>query len=254
MKLPIEFEKSLVSKEYDQGALIKGRFDTTLGKLLEAKQFMESAAFTRLPESAQQTTTQLYRQNVEILKGADANRGGVCQCLAIKWLKLKMKEQSKKQTGNNKVTPDDRVNLLREADRLDKAIQKMTAASKVPLGQLYTVAFEEAMNLYKVTAKRGWDRPVTTKELCSTVKANPHGYFLAGIRCPKLENGKHAIGIYTSDGGVLGMGKHAYVFDPNFGEMMFPLGDFGTLFPKLVLECYGTTNDDVPVFAQFQRG
>ena len=254
MKLPAEFQKSLVSNEFDQGALIKGRFDTTLSTLLESKRFMESEAFTSLPGSEQQTTVQLYARNVEILKGADANRGGVCQCLSIKWLKLKMKEQSKNQTGKNKVAPDDRVNLLREADRLDKAIQRMTAASKVPLGQLYTVAFEEAMKLYKVTAKRGWDKPVTMKELCSTVKANPHGYFLAGIRCPKLENGKHAIGIYTSDGGMLGTGKHAYVFDPNFGEMKFPLGDFGTLFPKLVFECYGTTKDDVPVFAQFSRG
>jgi hypothetical protein len=253
MKLPMEFQKSLVSSEFDQGALIQGRADKTLSHLQEAKRFMESEAFTRLPGSQQQTTVQLYRRNVEILQGARAHRGGVCQCLAIKWLKLKMKEQSKKQTGTNKVAPDDRVNLLREADRLDKAIERMTAASNVKFGQIYTVAFEEAMKLYKVTAKKGWDRPVTMKELCSTVKANPHGYFLAGIRCPKLENGKHAIGIYTSDGGMLGAGKHAYVFDPNFGEMKFPLGDFGTLFPKLVLECYGTTNDDVPVFAQFER-
>ena len=253
MKLPMEFQKSLVSNEYDQGALIKGRFDKTLDQLQGAKQFMESDAFTRLPQSQQQTTRQLYARNVEILKGADANRGGVCQCLAIKWLKLKMKEQSKMQTGKNKVAPDDRVNLLREADRLDKAIQRMTAASTVKFGQIYTVAFEEAMKLYKVTAKKGWDKPVTMKELCATVKANSHAYFLAGIRCPKLENGKHAIGIYTSDGGMLGAGKHAYVFDPNFGEMKFPLGDFGTLFPKLVFECYGTTKDDVPVFAQFER-
>jgi len=253
MKLPLEFQTSLVSSEFDQAALIKGRFDTTLGKLQDAMAFMQTDAFTKLPETAQQTTEQLYRKNVEILKAADANRGGVCQCLAIKWLKLKMKEQRKGLTGKNKVAPDDRVNLLREADRLDKAIQRMSASSKGPFGQLYTVAFEEAMKLYKVTPKRGWDKQVTLKELGTTVKSNPHGYFLAGIRCPKLDNGKHAIGIYTSDGGVLGTGKHAYVFDPNFGEMRFPLGDFGTSFPKLVLECYGTTNNDVPVFAQFER-
>ncbi len=48
---------------------------------------------------------QLYRRNVEILQGAEAHRGGVCQCLAIKWLKLKMKEQSKKQTGTTRSRP-----------------------------------------------------------------------------------------------------------------------------------------------------
>lgn len=240
MDIPEKYKRYLVGK-FEQGDEIQKRADYYLSLLTNAKAVLEQN-----PQAMNATAGKLYSGNVENLKQALNNRAGACQCLAIKWLKLKMKEQSSGKTGKHKISSDTRLDKLRDPDRLDKVLRKMSEASSK---QTFIYAFEEAMNQFHVTPKPHWNGTVPLAKLCKDVMSQPHSYFVVGINCPKLD-GNHAVAVYTSDGGVFGSGKHAYVFDPNIGEIKFPLSDFGTLFPGLIAESYGSTEDSVLVFAQ----
>jgi hypothetical protein len=240
MKLPADLQKYMTSKEYDQGALIASRRDSIMNILLPATEFLKER-----PDAQSKAVMDAFKKNVDLYKDTAERVTGVCQCLAIKWLKYKMKERQLGLKGSSKVLPDSRVDKLRLEKTLDKAVGRQTEAGKQPI---YTMAFEAAMQLYNVTAQYGWDKQRTLKDLCSIVKGKTHGFFVAGIKTPKYD-GNHAVAIYTS-GGQLGAKKHAYVFDPNYGEMAFPLSDFGRLFPHLVQTCYQTPEDGVKIFAE----
>lgn len=240
MEIPEKYKRYLIGK-YEQGEEIQKRASYYLSLLTNAKSVLEQK-----PQAMNETAMKLYRTNVDNMMEAMNNRAGACQCLAIKWLKLKMNEQSSGKTGQKKIGSDTRLDKLRDPDRLDKVLKKMTAASGK---QTFIYAFEEAMNQFHVTAKPHWNGTVPLTKLSKDVMSHPHAYFVVGINCPKMD-GNHAIAVYTSDGGLFGTGKHAYVFDPNIGEIKFPLSDFGTLFPGLIADAYGTPEDGVLIFAQ----
>ncbi len=244
MIIPAKYKRYLTGT-FDQADEIQKRANHYMSVLQAARDMMVSN-----PASMTEVAKTLYGKNVDLLKNAHNNREGACQCLAIKWLKLKMKEQAAGMTGKNKVDPRTRLDQLRDPPRLDKVLQKMSASTAV---QVFTRSFEEAMNQFHVTPKPYWDAAIPMTRLCKTVMAQPHAYFVAGIKCPNL-GGNHAIAIYTSDGGLLGTGKHAHVFDPNIGEIKLPLKEFGTLFPGLLGDCYGTGENDVLLFAELIRG
>jgi hypothetical protein len=244
MKPPPGFEQYLASDEYDQGTEINARATYGLSLLQNAKAMMQER-----PEVRNQTAEDLYRQQVERFKAALASKEGACQCLAIKWLKIKMKEQANGKTGNKKVKPNDRLALLRDGGRLDRVLIKMSAAKEK---QTYIQSFEEAMKQYKVQAKPHWNGGLPLENLCKTVMKSEHGYFVVGINCPNL-GGNHAIAVYTSGGGFLGKDPHAYVFDPNIGELKFKLDKFNVLFPKLISGAYGSGDNSVVLFAELTR-
>lgn len=242
MQIPEKYKRYLTGT-FVQGDEIQARFNNYLSVLQGAMGVMGQNQLADTP-----LARTLYRENATLMQDAQACLAGACQCLAIKWLKLKMKEQAAGLTGKDKVSADDRLDKLKDPARLDKVIKKM----RVTLGvQVFTMSFEEALRQFNVAAKPYWDAPVALKKLCKTVMSQSHAYFVVGIKCPTLgDSDKHAIAVYTSDGGFLGTGKNAHVFDPNIGEIRFPLSDFGTLFPGLISECYGTGENDVVVFAQ----
>jgi len=244
VEIPAKYKRYLTGG-FDQADVIQKRADYYLSVLQGAMAVMQTNE-----KAHTDVTAKLYANNVDLFKNALNNRAGACQCLAIKWLKLKMKEQAAGKTGKDKVDPRTRLDQLRDPPRLDKVLQKMTAATAV---QVFTRSFEEAMRQFHVTPKPWWDVALPLSKLCKNVMSQPHAYFVAGIKCPKL-GGNHAIAIYTSDGGFLGTGKHAHVFDPNIGEIKLPLSDFSTLFPGLIAECYGSGENDVLVFAELVRG
>src|SRR5262245_5678800 len=240
MKLPADLQKYMWSTEYDQGSLIASRAESILSSVQTRVRFL-----TARPELDTQAERDEIRRNLGRYQDTKERTTGVCQCLAIKWLKYKMKEQRQGLTGSKKVLPDARVDRLRLDTSVDKAGARQTDAGQE---QVYTMAFDAAMKLYNVTAEFGWEKAVTLKEVSSKVKGKTHGYFVAGITAPKYKS-NHAIAIYTS-GGKLGVKQHAYVFDPNYGEMAFPLSDFGRLFSDLVQSCYHTPEDGVKIFVQ----
>jgi hypothetical protein len=258
-ELPAEFQQYLVGVGFSQGKEIKSLAETRVRDI----EGISKSVGGKL-DTLNETNMQILFQKVNEYKAAVANIGGVCQCLAVKWLKLKMKEQANKLTGSKKVDPGDRMDLLRADKRLLKACERQTAAGFDKSGQKVIGHFEPfkaVMESYKVDTLvcEGWHRNVTLKHVGDTVQNTIHGYFVVGIFCPKLDEvdkpnvEKHAIAVYTSDGGFLGAHKHAYVFDPNFGELMFPLDKFKKLFTKFVTECYGTRENGVTIFAEFKR-
>ena len=168
MQLPAGFVQYLISHEYNQGSLITARANELGNEILQYKGAVEQGTMT-------EQQNQAFKAKGELYKLAIANVGGVCQCLSVKWLKLKMKERLLKQTGKKKVAVNDRVDRLRLEHVLEKAMRRQTASSEK---QLYTMAFEEVLKLYHVSAIPGWDRQISLKQLTTLVKSKTHAYFV----------------------------------------------------------------------------
>lgn len=240
MKLPAEFEKYQSSTPYSQGDLMTARRDSIFNILSNAKQFIETSN-----QPVGDATWDLYRQNVDLYREAAAGASGVCQCLAIKWLKLKMREQRQGLSGAVALHGNTRVDALRLDKALAKAAKRQALSSKKPV---YTMGFEEAMKLYNVTALPGWDKQMSLKEAASLIVGKGQAHFVMGIATPRY-GGNHAIAVHTQPGQG-GAGKLVNVFDPNYGELVFKRDRLGSLLPRLLQACYQTGEDDVKILAE----
>lgn len=254
------FKQYLLGVGFSQGSEISGLAKARVAQIEDISKSVDGKL-----ETLNQTNMDILSKTVKEYKSLAANIGGVCQCLAIKWLKLKMKEQAAHKTGSDKVSPNARLDMLRKDTRILKACERQSASSvDEKTGEKLLGShdpFRSVMKSYDVEGlvQDGWHKNVTLKVVGKEVENTSHGYFVVGIYCPKLDEvdkpnvQKHAIAVYTSDGGFLGTGKHAYVFDPNFGELQFPLDKFGKLFSKFVTDHYGTKENGVTIFAEFKR-
>jgi hypothetical protein len=179
--------------------------------------------------------------------GTYDNLGGVCQCLVLKWLKLKMKERANGLSGKKKVSTDTRLAKLKTDTTLDKAIARQEEAHK-HFG--WIGGLDSAKNQYKMAPAKDIGIQPKLSAVTSTIKGRTHGFFLCAISINKPAAGNHAIGVYTS-GGKMGHKSHAYVFDPNFGELAFPTEKFDKLMRRFLYACYETGDGDVLTLEEF---
>ena len=71
---------------------------------------------------------------------------------------------------------------------LDKAAARQSQAETK---KAYTLAFEEALRLYNVSPRSGWERQTNLSDVAAQVMSKEHGYFVVGINAPRY-NGNHA--------------------------------------------------------------
>jgi hypothetical protein len=151
--------------------------------------------------------------------------GGVCEMLAMKWLKLKLKDA------------DDKMGLIDRDKTFDKAFERR--AHHASHSNQYGPE-----NYYGLRAKAiQATKTQGTRWAAETVAHSVHDYFHHQIQCPKF-NGNHSLAYYTSSGKILGMGRHVYVFDPDYGEYCVPTGKFPKWLPAFLFDFYGTTDTD----------
>jgi hypothetical protein len=159
--------------------------------------------------------------------------GGVCRALALKWLKVKFKENS--NADRQKAGP--RVGIIDRDKTFDRAFQRYAAHNadqRYGLEEYYGMSATFDPNLFQKQPGG------LTSYVAKTVAHSKHGYFLHAIRCPKLDDISHAIAYYTSSGKVFSISSHVYMFDPDFGEYKIPNSDFISWMPKFVKSFYGT--------------
>src|SRR5579864_6850921 len=150
---------------------------------------------------------------------AEDKAGGLCDALALKWLKIKFKENSteEKYKDFGKVkSPDFRVNMVDRGKTFDKAFARYAAAADDKLKR----GLEDYYGLtgqYDITSLSPSSGGSGTSYVARKVADSTHDYFLHSIQCPLFKGGYHAIAYYTS-GGKGGIFKHVYMFDPDYGE------------------------------------
>lgn len=171
--------------------------------------------------------------------------GGVCESLALKWLKVKSKEKD-----SGKLKPAERVGIVDRDKTVEKAFARYAASEsdqKIGLESYYGLK-----GTWQVMPTG--NTPVgITSFVARKVADSTHEYFLHSIKCPKYNNGNHAIAYYTS-GGKGGLFKHVYVFDPDFGEYKVPPSKFVPWMPEFVKEFYGAGEGDSRWLKQVSLG
>jgi len=186
-------------------------------------------------------------------KEAIEKSGGLCEALALKWLKLKFKENN--ETGRQKA--DSRVASIDRDKTFDRGFARYAAINAGKFGNV-NLGGDQRFGLEDYYGLQALDDPaVSTQSLptgkssvnitsyvARTVANSKHEYFLHSIVCPKYANGCHAIAYYTSSGKIANIAKHVYMFDPDFGEYKVPPSKFMTWMPRFVKFFYGSGEGD----------
>lgn len=231
MILSADLLTHLVSDEYDQAQLLQQRRELLTETLVTAHEHL-----TQNEEHQSTAVMDAYHFAAEKLQSTMDHQGGVCQCLVLQWLKLKMAERAQNLSGRNKVDPSTRMHQLSSAAALDRAVDAQQAAAE---GQLFTEKLEIAEAQYSMTTAGTATLGGSIANVANQVCARTHGYFLFGF---SIEGGAHAIGFYQS-GGSMFSSKHVYLFDPNIGELKFKSSEFATMLATFLEGTYQVEND-----------
>jgi hypothetical protein len=171
--------------------------------------------------------------------------GGVCEALALKWLKVKFKENSDAaqwaHLSRQKAAP--RVANIDRDKTFDVAFSRYAAGAA---DQRFGLEDYYGLKAQFQTLPQGPGQVSITSWVARTVANSKHGYFLHSIGCPKIGDGSgyHALAYYTSSGKAFNLSSHVYMFDPDYGEYKVPNSKFITWMPKFVNFFYGTGEGD----------
>ena len=112
MGLPANVAKYLASPEFSQDALLKKYMSNCMA-------VQEEVGGADVFSEADLTRSLKAQDDYD---RADSVKGGVCQALSIKWIKMKVKEGATKSKGSQKPTPETRMMALTDNKRFEKAI------------------------------------------------------------------------------------------------------------------------------------
>jgi hypothetical protein len=141
-------------------------------------------------EQTESSHAEAMRVTLRAKAAADV-QGGVCEALAMKWIKMKRAEVDQGLKGDQKPSAGSRMQALSDDQRFGKAIDKHDASKKDHGMSLETLARSHKMPMGQSRnhqqrgsrrcdhRRRAWLRAVV-------------------LRCPKYDNGPHAIGLYMS--------------------------------------------------------
>jgi hypothetical protein len=238
--LPVACQKYLVAL-FDQGDEIARRLESLTAALQTASSAAEREQIT------------------EARSAAIRNAGGICQSLCLKWVRKKIREKSRgmalthegdaQKAGTGRLKPEARMTDLRDDATMAKAIARQDEAS----AKLFvTMVLAEGINSYHLNkCDQGMILNPRISEAATKITGTTQQCFLFGFNCPALEGAGHVIAMYTSSGKAAGFGKHVYLFDPNFGELKIPKGEFNPFLRSLLLGAYGTTDKDTTLLETF---
>jgi hypothetical protein len=186
-------------------------------------------------------------------KEAVEKTGGLCEALALKWLKVKFKENN----GAGRQNAASRLAVIDRDKTFDRAFSRYAATNAAKYGGI-SLGGDQRFGLEDYYGLQALDDPAVstqtlptgktsvniTSYVARTVANSKHGFFLHSIRCPKFADGYHALAYYTSSGKVANIAKHVYMFDPDYGEYKVPPSKFITWMPKFVNFFYGAGEGD----------
>ena len=234
---PETLRSELVSRRFDQGALIQTRFDELIQDAQQLAARFQASETEQEQQEIMDARERLLQRNDEL----SIAQGGVCQCLVLKWLQTKMDERADGLSGKKKVAPDTRMDALSSPEVLSNAVKAQAKAGTTEGAQLQHEKLDVAQQEYGMqSAPNGTYMTSNESQVANEVTKTPHSYFLCGITFTvDSQSGAHAIGFYQSGGKLFGTKKHVYLFDPNFGEFKFKSGDFTGKLTTFLGESYG---------------
>ena len=159
--------------------------------------------------------------------------GGVCQELAMKWLRVTRKMI---QEGISVTTSEARMTKLKKMSTMPKALERhnQTANSFDDIA--------DTARLYHLTMVKRLLLP-SFGQVSSAVRAGKNGCHFFKFSCPKYDDQAHAVGICHYKGKMFGRGETVLFFDPDEGEYEVPGKVFAGWLPLFIHEKYGTTQE-----------
>ncbi|MBK7061038.1 MAG: hypothetical protein IPH51_11210 [Rubrivivax sp.] len=238
MSLSPELLKYLESQAFSQGDMLKRHLAQRIDLAKESQ-----ARYG--VEQTESSHAEAMRVTLRAKAAADV-QGGVCEALAMKWIKMKRAEVDQGLKGDQKPSAGSRMQALSDDQRFGKAIDKHDASKKV-----HGMSLETLARSYKMPMGQSRNHQSSVATVASVITGAAHGCALLSFFCPKYDNGPHAIGLYMSSGKILGAGKHVYLFDPNEGEFRVPEKRFSKFLRDLLFDGYGAADQQLKDFLQW---
>ncbi|NNE65095.1 MAG: hypothetical protein HKN33_00900, partial [Pyrinomonadaceae bacterium] len=163
--------------------------------------------------------------NREMIQNPDEVRRGICQTMSLFWIKTKQNELASSTKHDSEAV----------VKAIDANFEDIATLHEVKDHERYGFnIFGPAENYFDLTKTQTWQDIGTAIDLSvdgvsTIVTGTKNCCYLYAFHCFNDDEellGGHAIAFYLSSGKMLGLGRHVYVFDPNFGEFKVPKSNF----------------------------